>query len=194
MYLCLSKHIYVLSHKTAPRQTRTCSMSNFGKIHYICSFMLTRWTRTWFILCLMSGKKSLYIINFHYTMNGNRPIHTEYKEKACMYLNLIPFYVSAYKFMFYIPKQRHGRHGHGYLYAPCQIFEKFSICVLFCLHGGHRHGSFYVSCQEKITIYNQFSLHNKHGTCGFLHKQYKEKTCEYLYLIPIYLLAYIFMS
>ena len=42
-----------------------------------------------------------------------------------------------------------------------------------------------------------FSLHNEHGTYGFLHKQYKEKTCEdlypysYLYLsIDIYVITH----
>ena len=191
-----------------------------SKQTYLCPISQNSATADTDMLHVKFWKNSLYLFFYAYTVDtdmvhsmshvrkkitiyhqfslhnahGNRPIHTKYKEKACMYLNLIHFYVSAYIFMFYIPKQRHGRHGHGYLYAPCQIFEKFSICVLFCLHGGHRHGSFYVSCQEKITIYNQFSLHNEHGTYGFLHKQYKEKTCEYLYLIPIYLLAYIFMS
>ena len=46
---------------------------------------------------------------------------------------------------------------------------------------------------KKFTIYH-FSLHNEHSTYGLIHKQYKENTCEYLYLFPIYLLAYIFMS
>ena len=130
----------------------------------------------------------MYHFSLHDERGTYRFLHKQNKEKTCEYLYLIPIYLLAYIFMSYIQKQWRAVHGHRIL---CLMSGIFFIYIIFPYTLSTTHKGFYVLCpmsyvRNNFFIYH-FSLHNEHNTYGLIHKQYKEKTCKYLYLIPIYI-------
>ena len=121
----------------------------------------------------------------------------------------IEFYVSCQEFFFgYIILPCTMNTAHSGLYIKntkkktCEIaisysYLSLSIHIYVLTHKTVPRCTRAQNSMSHVRIFfciYHFSLHDEHGTYGFLHKQYKEKTSEYLYLFPIDLLAYIFMS